>query len=100
MQCPRCRKELSIKTLMYKHAPYCRPLPDRVAERYAAAIIAYEEDFATISAPTNGSPAAAQSVPHARQEARIPANQLRSGADMGQNKAGYTMEMAARLFNF
>ena len=98
MRCPRCRKELSIKTLMYKHAPYCRPLPDRVAERYAAAIIAYEEDFATISAPTNGSPAAAQSVPHARQEARIPANQLRSGA--GQNKAGYTMEMAARLLNF
>ena len=98
VQCPRCRKELSIKTLMYKHAPYCRPLPDRVAERYAAAISAYEEDLATISAPTYDSPAVAHSVPHARQEARIPANQLRSGA--GQSKVGYTMEMAARLLNF
>ena len=63
VQCPRCRKELSIKTLMYKHAPYCRPLPDRVAERYAAAISAYEEDLAAISAPTYDSPAAAHSIP-------------------------------------
>ena len=97
VQCPRCRKELSIKTLMYKHAPYCRPLPDRVAERYAA-ISAYEEDLATMSAPIYDSPATAHSVPHARQEAIIPANQLRSGA--GQSKVGYTMEMAARLLNF
>ena len=98
MQCPRCRKELSIKTLMYKHAPYCRPLPDRVAERYAAAIIAYEEDLATISAPTYDSPAAAHSVPHARQEARIPANQLRSGA--GQSKVGFTYGDGSPILNF
>ena len=98
MQCPRCRKELSIKTLMYKNAHYCRPLPDRVAERYAAAVSAYEEDLAAISALTYDSPVAAHSVPHARQEARIPTNQLRSGA--GQSKVGYTMEMATRLLNF
>ena len=44
-ECPRCSKQLSIKTLRYKHAAFCRPLEQRLAERLLDARRAYCESM-------------------------------------------------------
>lgn len=108
VECPRCTKALSIKTLMYKHAPFCRPLQDRVAERGAAAKDAYEEDFLAKNAPINLSATAKDARGEEYWPKNAPTN-LNAHACIARNpasqatipnKGGYTMEAAMRLLNF
>ena len=44
-ECPRCHKELSVKTLRYHHAAFCKPFDQRIAERLMDARQAYGESM-------------------------------------------------------
>ena len=68
-ECPRCNKELSVKTLRYHHAAFCKPLEQRVAERVADARRAYGErmDATQVEAPLSGAFVGDQTLPGTSQ---------------------------------
>ena len=43
VSCPSCAKQLTLKTLQYKHAQTCKPLVDRIRLRTQAAQDIYEK---------------------------------------------------------
>jgi len=45
VDCPRCKKTLTIRVLAYKHHRYCRAYTDRVSERTAQAQRIYDRNM-------------------------------------------------------
>ena len=45
VECPGCKKSLTIRVLAYKHHRFCRTLADRVAQRTARARERYNRDL-------------------------------------------------------
>ena len=51
--CPNCKKKLTIRTLAYKHARYCRAYADRVTQRTVRAQERYNHNVQQMSLPGN-----------------------------------------------
>lgn len=104
VHCPRCSKELTLKTLRYTHAEFCRPLDERVTERYAAALKAFNDDLLAKNAPNREiSPEKGQS--HQIYGNNPPGNSGMDNApslmpNLMPTRRGYTMESAMALLNF
>ena len=45
-ECPKCHKKLTIRTLTYKHAPFCKGFEERVKQRTQHACEKYLRNFA------------------------------------------------------
>ena len=45
-ECPNCRKRLMLRTLAYKHAPFCKGFEDRVKQRTQKAFEKYLRNIA------------------------------------------------------
>jgi hypothetical protein len=73
-ECPRCNQELSVKTLRYNHAAFCKPLEQRVAERLTDARRAYGErmDAAQVEAPLRAAFVGDRTLPGTSVQPHLP----------------------------
>ena len=73
-ECPRCNKELSVKTLRYNHAAFCKPIDQRSAERVTDARRAYGErmDATQVEARLPGAFVGDRTLPGTSQQPKMP----------------------------